>query len=117
MVKFRVEHRHPDNSLSCGCLQGFVFSPYCKLTERLGDPKRYADDGDSKLRVEWQVTFSDGTCCEIYDWHTDGHLPLEQVRWWHIGGFSPKAVELVGFIMDQPTTLTENVGDDYEIPF
>lgn len=54
---------------------------YDKLLGLFGEPKQINDD---HARVEWVVTFSDGTLLTVYDWNDD--RPLEDVTEWNVGG-------------------------------
>lgn len=70
------------------CRQGTIETTFDHLRALLGEPV----DGD-KTTAEWHLRFPDGTVATIYDWKT-GQTPTGAYAW-HIGGHSPKAVELV----------------------
>lgn len=72
--------------------RGSVDTTYSTLISLFGKPcPIYSFDG--KVRAEWIIKFDDGTIATIYDWKEN--QPLEQVTDWHVGGFSPKALDLV----------------------
>lgn len=91
-----------------GGLLGYVYAPYCKLVERLGQPQ----DGDGcKVDAEWIVEFNGELFATIYNWKDgknyldDEGLSVDAIRVWHIGGENPRVVGLVGYILDQPTCI------------
>jgi hypothetical protein len=79
------------------CLQGYIDVSYDDLVAAFGEPM--AGDG-CKVDAEWSI--DDGThVASIYNYKTginyqgsDGE-PTEQIRDWHIGGFSSASVQLV----------------------
>lgn len=80
-------------------LQGYIDISYDELCEKLGESSEYYDD--YKSDAEWIVSWEDGTIATIYN-YKDGRnylgaegLDLEDIRDWHIGGSSHKAVEKV----------------------
>tara|TARA_B110000285_G_C14782461_1_gene449201 strand:+ start:321 stop:629 length:309 start_codon:yes stop_codon:yes gene_type:complete len=77
------------------CLQGRIESSYGNLVHHLGNPHITAED--NKTDVEWGFKFSDGTIATIYN-YKDGKAylgekgkSLQDITYWHIGGFSKKA--------------------------
>ena len=84
----------PDAQTNGTCLQGTIYTHYCTLVEKFGEPtfgtSTYGND--DKVTVEWVLEFEDGTVATIYDWkcrQTPGQY------FWHVGGFDRRAVELV----------------------
>lgn len=76
-------------------LQGHVKTTYAHLVHILGKPN--CTDGD-KTTAEWDIRFDDGTVATIYDWNTD-QTPQDLYDW-HVGGNEPRAVVLVGMILN-----------------
>lgn len=69
--------------------------PFHKITSALGDPIRFnADEGDGKVRIEWDIKFEDGEVATIYDWKEYNRAP-EDVTDWHIGGHRFDVVQRV----------------------
>lgn len=76
-------------------LMGRINLPFHKITSALGDPIRFnADEGDGKVRIEWDIKFQDGEIATIYDWKEYKRRP-EDVTDWHIGGRSFEVVQRV----------------------
>ena len=80
-------------------LQGYVHVSYAKLVRTFGKPHSHGDG--YKVDAEWRLKASDGTVATIYN-YKDGKSylgskgkPLSEIRTWHIGGRSPKAVSYV----------------------
>jgi hypothetical protein len=82
-----------------GSLQGYIDISYAELIEKLGAPSENFDD--YKSDAEWTLKFEDGTGATIYNYKTGKNycgaegLETEDIRDWHIGGESKKAVEKV----------------------
>jgi hypothetical protein len=84
-------------------LQGYAPFPYGRIVEVFGTPER-GEYGD-QMAFDWTVTFADGTVACIYDFKVSavyqiGLLSLQEMmhdsfRDWHVGGKSPRALELV----------------------
>jgi hypothetical protein len=84
-------------------LQGYAPFPYRRIVEVFGTPER-GEYGD-QMAFDWTVTFADGTVACIYDFKVSavyqiGLLSLQEImhesfRDWHVGGKSPRALELV----------------------
>ena len=68
-----------------------VTVPYGKLVRILGEPTY---TGGDKTLADWHIQFEDGTVATVYDWKNYGKKK-EQIKIWHIGGFSNRATELV----------------------
>ena len=66
-------------------LQGHTTTTRDNLEAVFGLPTVY-EEGD-KVTIEWGLRFEDGTLATIYDW--------KRSPGWSVGGYSPKAVELV----------------------
>lgn len=79
-------------------LQGYINVSYAKLRRIFGKPGK----GDKhKTDAEWVLRFNDGTIATVYNW-MDGKnyqgkkgKPVSEIRNWHVGGRSKKAVALV----------------------
>ena len=93
MINFKKTNRIDGTSL-----KGYVEATYKEIKETLGVPDFYLG---SKVVTEWALEFEDGTIATIYDWKEDA-TPLD-IYHWHIGGHSPKAVELVGQLLGLET--------------
>ena len=82
-------------------LMGAVEVTYKQLVKTFGK-ETYGLSGDQKCECNWELLFNDGTVATIYDWKvnkkycgkTEGISKSKNTDW-HIGGNSPKAVELV----------------------
>lgn len=85
-------------------LQGYVDADYYTLKAIFGKPT----DGDGyKTDAEWLVTFSDGVVATIYN-YKDGKnyngargTPKTQIRDWHVGGRSARAVANVEEMLER----------------
>ena len=81
-------------------LQGYIIIPYETIAAKLGAPTYVECDPYAKVNWEWVLKFEDDheepVIATIYNWKT-GHWATrpEQIDEWHIGGHTPKAVELV----------------------
>lgn len=60
------------------------------LKKIFGNPAK--DGADEKTTIAWHITFFDGTIATIYDYRGCK---------WSIGGFSPKAAELVTAVVEK----------------
>ena len=76
-------------------LQGEITCDYNKLVELFGEPS--GSDG-YKSDAEWEIEFEDGVVATIYNWKDgknycgeDEGLDVEDIRNWHVGGFSKTA--------------------------
>ena len=67
---------------------GEIDASYDELNAAFGAP--FGPSGDGKVRAEWTLKFDDGTVATIYDYKH--HLPVEQVRDWHVGGHVARAL-------------------------
>lgn len=75
--------------------------PFYTIVGALGDPIWFkADEGDGKVRVEWDIKFQDGEVATIYDWKEYKRRP-EDVTDWHIGGRSFEVVQRVYDILKE----------------
>lgn len=78
--------------------------PFNQIAAALGDPIRFnADQGDGKVRIEWDIKFQDGEVATIYDWKEYKRRP-EDVTDWHIGGRSFEVVQRVYDILKHKET-------------
>ena len=77
-------------------LQGYVETTKAELVSVFGEPIWFGDDGD-KVTIEWGIRFEDGTIATIYDWkrYELGTPQNDELMTYNIGGFNPRAVELV----------------------
>ncbi len=91
-MKFRVGDHVSVNGTH---LQGYVTTTYAHLVHVLGKPTY--TDGD-KVTCEWTIQFRDGTIATIYDWKTE--CTPHELYDWHVGGNDPRAVLLVGLVLD-----------------
>ena len=78
-------------------LQGYVEACYADIRKILGNPN---SEGDGyKVTTEWCIELKEPsgtrTVATIYDWKEGGLRCRRGEYNWHIGGFSPRAVELV----------------------
>ena len=93
-------HNEDETIDCCGTsLMGHIDAGYSELIEAFGNSSEYFDN--YKSDAEWMVRFDDGTEVTIYN-YKDGKnycgasgLPRTEIRDWHVGGHSKKAVELI----------------------
>ena len=93
-------------------LQGYIDADYKVLVKVFGK----AGVGDEyKTDAEWELKFSDGTYATIYN-YKDGKnycgksgLAKTQIREWHVGGSSSKAVRCVEAMLAQYYTKQETL--------
>jgi len=70
--------------------QGTITTNFKRLVYKLGEPHMVGGD---KTTAEWAFKTDDGTVFTIYDYYT---ISTPKETWdWHIGGFSPAAIEAV----------------------
>ena len=88
---------------SSGHLQGYITADYDSLVERLGNP--HESDG-YKTDAEWDIKFSDGMTCHIYNYKTgvnylgsDEGLEKEEITEWNVGGNDKEALHRVMALM------------------
>jgi len=81
-------------------LQGYLDANYADLVEVFGIPNPENCD-NYKTDAEWNIQFLDGTVATIYN-YKDGKnycgaegLEVDDIKNWHIGGYSDSAVEMV----------------------
>lgn len=78
-------------------LQGYVKARYDDIVRILGKPN--AEGDGYKVTTEWNIQFKEPngtrTIATIYDWKEGGLRCRRGEYNWHIGGVSPRAVELV----------------------
>jgi len=81
-------------------LQGYLDANYADLVEVFGMPNPENCD-NYKTDAEWNIQFLDGTVATIYN-YKDGKnycgpegLEIDDIKNWHIGGYSESAVEMV----------------------
>ena len=92
-------------------LQGYITTTRDELTRAFGEPI-WECDYTEKVTIEWGVLFEDGTLATIYDWkrYEERELGQEEEYAYHIGGLSPRAVELV-----TATLEAQKVADGYAV--
>jgi hypothetical protein len=83
-------------------LQGELQIPFSRVVAIFGEP---GEADQYKVAFQWAITFADGTVASIYDYkasslYDDDQPTPEQMRAnefddWHIGGKTPRALELV----------------------
>lgn len=85
------------------CYQGVIEAEYEQLADCFGT----SGSGDGyKVDADWDIEFDDGTIATIYNWK-NGHNYLgpegqdvKRITDWHIGGATPRSVELVRIALD-----------------
>jgi hypothetical protein len=77
-------------------LIGEVTATRDHLEKVFGKPSVTGGEGD-KVTVEWTIAFEDGSIATIYDWkrYEEGSPEWDEVYGWHVGGRTPKAIDLV----------------------
>jgi hypothetical protein len=108
---------------NCTCLQGEVDASYQELCDLFGAPT----GGDGyKVDAEWYVKFDDGTIATIYNWKNgknyegENGLNVEDIRDWHVGGFTGKAPKRVQIALDlhrEKKQEEEDKGDKFKEAF
>jgi hypothetical protein len=90
------------NAIDGTSLQGEISTTKAQLIATFGAPNWETTfdpifHTGEKVTTEWAFVFEDGTLATIYDWkrYEQGSPDLNEVYSWHIGGFSPLAVERV----------------------
>lgn len=75
---------------------------YHSLVRRIGPP--HCDGDQYKVDVEWMFE-EDGVVATIYNWkdgpNYTGHGRIEDLEYWHIGGFDSRAEALVLSLLDE----------------
>lgn len=93
-------------------LRGYLDAEYHELVERLGEPFS-ADDFDGKADAVWLIECDDEeqTVATLYN-YKDGRTylgeqgtPTEELRHWHIGGKTQRAVDLVHWLFGRNRQL------------
>lgn len=86
-------HNETNVDTNMSHLQGYIKADYEELVDAFGLPMADGYDG-YKVDAEWHVAFVDGTVASIYNWKNGKNymgpsgLDLEDIREWHVGGFS-----------------------------
>lgn len=86
--------------------QGYAPFSYSRIVEIFGEPDHIGTEEGDRCAFDWYIEFADGTVATIYDYKAsslygdgdDAPTPEEMKKSftdWHIGGQTPKAVELV----------------------
>jgi hypothetical protein len=85
-------------------LQGYVTTTRGELTRLFGSP--WEQDSTEKVTLEWGVLFEDGTIATVYDWkrYEPRELGLDEEYQYHVGGLSPRAVELITQALEAEAT-------------
>lgn len=79
--------------------QGDIFTDYQTLVKIFGEPSGHHDN--IKSDAEWIIEFEDGTIATIYNYKDgknylgDRGTPIELIKHWNVGGFSPRAFDLI----------------------
>ena len=85
--------------------RGYVITDYDSLVKTFGPPS-IRGSSDNKVRVKWVLKADDGTIITIYDYKEN--VPITQMRWFNVGGFSRDKHEL-----DILQRLGFNIAEDY----
>ena len=94
-MKYKTHNQDDLINISGTHLLTTINLPFYTIVGALGDPIWFkADEGDGKVRVEWDLKFHDGEVATIYDWKEYDRRP-EDVTDWHIGGRSFEVVQRV----------------------
>ena len=100
MIPIKTTGLHVD--VTGTSLVGYVTTSYDYLVRAFGKPTRQRPSGDDKVRISWNIKFSDNTIATIYDWNNYG----KSVKWvkenyseWHIGGNDRFAVAKVADVL------------------
>jgi len=86
-------HNETNVDTNMSHLQGYIKADYNELVEAFGLPMADGYD-DYKVDAQWHIAFADGTVASIYNWKNGKNymgssgLDLEDIREWHVGGFS-----------------------------
>lgn len=97
-------HTHDTLDIGGTCLQGEIEAKFSELSALFGKP----GEGDGyKTEAEWLIKFADGTVASIYNWKdgvaycgAEDGKPVRQIKHWHVGGETRRAVELVQIALD-----------------
>ena len=79
-------------------LMGCLNTSFVNLVKVFGKPNFDDISGDDKVKIEWDIKFSNGTVATIYDWknYTMSNDKVKKTeKEWHIGGKSDDAVLMV----------------------
>lgn len=102
-MKFKLTN--DSNKVNGSSLKGYVECSYDLLVDVFGESNFGGDE--YKVQKEWVIEFKDGTVATIYDYkqgdcyNGEGNgTHYTKVTTWHIGGFSPKAVDYVTDLID-----------------
>jgi hypothetical protein len=94
-------------------LKGYVIANYEELFDAFGQPDEGPDDlMADKVTCCWRLQFEDGTIATIYDWK-ESATPYHRY-YWHIGGKSSDAVELVHKALENSRKLQEVVKTQFK---
>lgn len=83
-------------------LTGSVRTSYENLVKAFGEPTNVGSSGDNKSKIEWLISFSDGTVATIYDWKNYSWSVedvMERNEIWNIGGRGKDSVRNVARIL------------------
>ena len=98
-----------NNNMDGTHLVGEVETTYKNLVEKFGPPHFVASDfGDKKIDAEWSLRFQEtNDVVTIYNWK-DGKNYLgnegdevEDIKNWHIGGYSSKVVPMIKEVINK----------------
>tara|TARA_B100001250_G_C19624038_1_gene710719 strand:+ start:564 stop:941 length:378 start_codon:yes stop_codon:yes gene_type:complete len=101
-----VTHNEQPINLGGTHLQGYIYTDYKTLIEKLGEP---SDSYDSyKSDYEWQIEFGDGLVAAIYDWKIgynyngkSGEDVTEGYITWNVGGADPEVVNRLQAMLEK----------------
>ena len=90
-------HNQKDIDCNGTSLIGCLDISYKELLDKLGEPN---NGDDYKVDAAWNIEFEDGTILTVYNYKdvnyngTDG-TPTEEIRDWHVGGYSNKSLDYI----------------------
>lgn len=79
-------------------LVGYLNTSFDKLVKVFGKPNFDDISSDDKVKIEWDIEFSDNTVATIYDWknYNKSNANVKKtVTDWHVGGNSQLAFDAV----------------------
>jgi hypothetical protein len=102
-----------DANINGTSLKGYVIANYDELFDAFGQPDDGPNDRDAdKVTCCWRLQFEDGTIATIYDWK-ESETPLHRY-YWHVGGKSSDAVELVHQVLEQSRKIQDLIKTHYQ---
>lgn len=101
-------HNETNVDTNMSHLQGYVYADYEELVDAFGSPMTHSFD-DYKVDAEWHILFADGNVASIYNWKNGKNymgrqgMDVEDIRQWHVGGFSTIALLRVSKVLSKQT--------------